>query len=202
MDSTALLTDDEIVALCVADGRPWPIGLSTVEPTAEEFAKAGVRGMRSLMVRRLAGGDAEKDGMRPNEMIANDVAAFLDATDRVAAYIAPAADPSKLGGAAVTAARTEHGWVVDTATAAGVHALRRATADEARTAVLELAENIYNGTFFDDEERRSEWVCVLRFGPNAAGALTIGHGTASGEVNGAAVQAWDPDIVRAAFSAA
>lgn len=41
--------------------------------------------MRSLMVRRLAGGDAERPGVRPHEMIARDVAAFLDATERVGA---------------------------------------------------------------------------------------------------------------------
>jgi len=202
METTALLTDDEIVALCIADGRPWPLGLSTVEATTEELAKAGIRGMRSLMVRRLAGGDAEKSGMRPNELIANDVAAFLDAANRIGAYIAPAADPSKLGGAAVTAAQTGSGWVVDTATAAGVHALRRATVEEACVAVLELAENTYNGTFFEDEQRRAEWICVLRFGPTAGSALTIGHGKASGQVDGSAVQGWNPDVVRAAFGVA
>ena len=158
MEETAVLTD-EIVALCAADGRPWPIGLVTVEPTVEELSGAGMRGMGSLMVRRLAGGDADKPGVRPHEMIARDVAAFLDATDRVGAYIAPASDHSVLGGAAVTAARTPNGWMVDTATASGVHALRAASAEEANNVVLELAEKADSGELFVDTAEASAWVC-------------------------------------------
>lgn len=200
MEETALLTDDEIVALCAADGRPWPVGLTTVEPTAEELSRAGMRGMRSLMVRRLAGGDADKPGVRPHEMIARDVAAFLDAADRVGAYIAPASDHSVLGGAAVTAARTSDGWVVDTATAAGVHALRAASADEATNAVLELAQKTYTGELFGNDTEASQWVCVVRYGADAENVLTISPGSISGVVSGSTVETWDADRIRAAFS--
>lgn len=200
MEETALLTDDEIVALCAADGRPWPVGLTTVEQTAEELARAGMRGMRSLMVRRLAGGDADQPGVRPHEMIARDVAAFLDATERVGAYMAPASDHSVLGGAAVIAARTPDGWVMDTATAAGVHALRRAGTDEAVNAVLELAQKTYQGTLFDDDTQASQWVCVVRYGADGRNVLTIGAGEVTGVVDGATVGAWDPDVIRAAFN--
>ena len=199
MDDVALLTDDEIVALCAADGRPWPIGLNTVETTAEELSRAGMRGMRSLMVRRLAGGDAEAEGVRPHEMIARDVAAFLDATDRVGAYMARASDPAVLGGAAITAARTDTGWILDTATAAGVHALRQASTEEATVAVLDIAEQIYEGTLFTEDSDRAAWVCVLRFGSDAQNNLTIGHQSVIGEVNGAPVNRWDKQLVLDAF---
>ncbi|MGV0715827.1 hypothetical protein ABQE93_10515 [Mycolicibacterium sp. XJ662] len=199
MEQTALLTDDEIVAVCAADGRPWPVGLATVEPTAEELSRAGMRGMRSLMVRRLAGGDADKPGVRPHAMIARDVAAFLDATDRVGAYIAPASDHSVLGGAAVTAARTAEGWVVDTATAAGVHALRVASSDEATSAILELAEKAYSGELFAGETE-AVWVCVVRYGPDGENMLTIESGSVTGVVDGSPVESWDPERIRAAFS--
>jgi hypothetical protein len=199
VEDTALLTDDEIVALCAADGRPWPIGLNTVEPSVEELSKAGIRGMRSLMVRRLAGGDAERPGVRPHEMIARDVAAFLDATERVGAYLAPAADHSRLGGASVTAARTDQGWVVDTATAAGVHALRTASTDDAAHAVLELAEKAYRGELFDDDAERSRWVCVVRFGPAGQNAVAVGPDSVTGFIDGRAVEFWDSVLIRAAF---
>lgn len=197
MDDTALLTDDEIVALCAADGRPWPIGLSTVDATPEELARAGMRGMRSLMVRRLARADADRPGMRPHEMIADDVAAFLDSTHRVGAYIAPALDHSVLGGASVTAAQTPDGWVVDTTTAAGVHALRPASAEDAAAAVLGLAQQIYDGTTFTDNER-SAWVCVIRYG---ADLIAVGHGSVSGTVDGKPTEQWDPDTIRGVFVA-
>jgi len=199
MEETALLTDDEIVAICAADGRPWPIGLATVEPTVEELARAGMRGMRSLMVRRLAGSDADKPGVRPHAMIARDVAAFLDATDRVGAYIAPASDHSVLGGAAVTAARTPRGWVVDTATAAGVHALRVASSDEATNAVLELAEKAYSGELFANETEASNWVCVVRYGSEGQNVLTIRPSSVNGVVDSSAVNTWDPERIRAAL---
>lgn len=199
MEDTALLTDDEIVALCAADGRPWPLSLMTVEPTTEELTRAGVRGMRSLLVRRLAGGNADKPGVRPHELIARDVSAFLDATVRVGAYIAPASDHSVLGGAAVTAARTANGWVLDTSTAAGVHALRTATADEAADAVLSMAESAYSGALFDPDEAGRDWVCVVRFGDDATDTIALTSGSVTGSVNGSEVTAWDPNVVRGLF---
>lgn len=201
MEETALLTDDEIVALCAADGRPWPLGLATVECTVAELSRAGMRGMRSLMVRRLAGSDADKPGVRPHQLIARDVSAFLDATERIGAYIAPADDPGVLGGASVTAARTPDGWVLDTATAAGVHALRTSTAAEAADAVLQLAEKTYRSELFADSEEASKWICVLRSGPESQHVLTLGPGTATGVVGGAQVDAWDADLVRGLFGA-
>lgn len=197
MEDTALLTDDEIVALCVADGRPWPLNLTTVEPTTEDLTRAGVRGMRSLLVRRLAGGDANAPGVLPHEWIARDISAFLSATERVGAYVAPVSDQSVLGGAAVTAARTTEGWVLDTATAAGIHALRNATAGEAADAVLALADSAYSGALFENAEDGTAWVCVIRFGQNT---IALAAGSVSGTVDGLEVTSWDSEFVRGLFS--
>jgi hypothetical protein len=199
MEDTVLLTDDEIVALCAADGRPWPLSLATVEPTTEELTRSGVRGMRSLLVRRLAGGNADAPGVRPHELIARDVSAFLDSHERVGAYIAPASDHSILGGAAVTAARTSDGWVLDTSTAAGVHALRPATAEEAAEAVLALAEPAYSGELFHGADDATAWVCVIRFGSDAQQTIALGPGTVSGSVDGAVPSSWEPEMVRRLF---
>lgn len=199
MEDTALLTDDEIVALCAANGKPWPISLMTVKTTTEELTSAGIRGMRSLLVRRLAGGNAEAPGFRPHEFIARDAAAFAEATERVGAYIAPTADPSMLNGAAITAARTDDGWVIDSATAAGVHALRRATAEGARAAVLALIESAYAGNLFSEEDA-SKWLCAVRFGPDARNALAVRTGAVTGTVDGAPVTQWDPELLNSAFA--
>jgi hypothetical protein len=199
MEDTALLTDDEIVALCVADGRPWPVGLPTVETTSQALAQAGMRGMRSLMVRRLAGADADRAGVRPHEMIARDVAAFLDAPMRISAHLAPADNPSVLGGASVTAAQSPPGWVVDSATAAGVHALRGASSEEAAAMIVELADRTHSGEFFDSSEESSGWTCVVQLGSGPQNRIVVGPGTVSGSVDGAEVRQWDPRIVHAAF---
>jgi len=201
VEDTALLTDDEIVALCVADGRPWPLSLATVEPTPQDMSRAGVRGMRSLLVRRLAGSDADAPGVRPHEWIARDVSEFIGASERVGAYIAPASDHSQLGGAAVSAARTADGWVLDTTTAAGVHALRSATAEQAADTVLALAESAYSGQLFGDDGA-GQWVCVVRFGDQNQNTIALSTGSVTGTIGGAAVTVWEPAVVRAIFVAA
>jgi hypothetical protein len=200
VDDTALLTDDEIVALCAVDGRPWPVGLTTVDATAAELTRAGMRGMRSLMVRRLAHHDADAPGMRPHQLIADDISAFLDSTDRIGAYIAPASDHSVIAGASVTAARTPAGWVVDTTTAAGVHALRQASGDQAADVVVGLIEQAHNGALFATDEERTAWTCVVRFGPGLANVIAVSHGSATGTVDGTPVGDWDPATLRSLFA--
>lgn len=199
MDETALLTDDEIVAICAADGRPWPLGLTTVESTAADLTQAGIRGMRSLMVRRLAQPDADQPGMRPHQMIATDVAAFLGATSRIGVYVAPISDHSVMAGASITAARTSTGWVVDSATAAGVHALRAASAEEAADAILELVTRAFGGALFTDEESAA-WTCVVRYGPDSQNMLIVGEGSVTGTVDGSSVTDWDAELLRAEFA--
>lgn len=199
MEDTALLTDDEIVALCAANGKPWPITLATVPTTSEDLSQAGMRGMRSLMVRRLAGGNAEAPGFRPHEVLARDAATFAEATDRIGAYVAPASDPNQLAGASITAARGADSWVIDTATAAGIHALRRTTVDEAAKTVLALVESAYAGTLFPGDDAGA-WVCAVRFGSNSRNALAVRAGKVTGTVDGAPVAEWDPELLRKAFA--
>jgi hypothetical protein len=188
MDDAALLTDDEIVALCAVDGRPWPVGLITVGTSAEELGRAGMRGMRSLMVRRLAAVPSDGSGARPHEDIVRDVAGFLDASRRIGAYVAPAQDHSALAGASVTAAQTRDGWLLDTATAAGVHALRHASTDEAAAAITEIAEKARSGELFNRTPDPAAWVCVVRFGSDDAIA-----------VSGSGSDGWDPGRIKDAF---
>ena len=181
-DDVVLLTDDEVVALCAIDGRPWPLGLITVGSSPDDVTQAGLRGVRSLLVRKLM--TQSSDGARsPDPLLAREVAAFIDATDRVAAHIAPAADHDILAGASVTAARTADGWLLDAATADGVHALRRLSADEAATAVVDFIEAAVGAA-------RDGVVCVVRRGPGGQ------HATAVSERS-----AWNPDMVREAVGA-
>ena len=160
MTGTVLLTDDEIVAVCAVDGRPWPLGLMTVEPTAVEMAKAGMRGMRSLLVRRYAAQGTAETPPVMDTLVARYVAAFLDTDRRVGAYVAPSSDPVTLGGASVTAVRSGEDWLLDAATAAGVHSLRTVSAEGVVEALLGLVERAEAGQLFSGADDPTRWVCV------------------------------------------
>ncbi|MEW5808619.1 MAG: hypothetical protein AB1925_04120 [Actinomycetota bacterium] len=180
MTDTVLLTDDEIVAVCAVDGRPWPLGLMTVEPTAVEMAKAGMRGMRSLLVRRYADqGSADAPAVM-DTVVARYVAAFLDADRRVGAYVAPSSDPVTLGGASVTAVRSGEDWLLDSTTAAGVHALRMASADEAVEAILGLVDKAEQDELFAEAEDPARWICVAAL--NSALHVVAGDGVTASRV--------------------
>jgi hypothetical protein len=183
VDEPVLLTDDEIVALSAVDGRPWPLGLITVGGTADELTQAGLRGIRSLAVRRLIA-DATEGDRRPDPALARDVAAFISAQHRVGAHIAPAASVDVLAGASITAARITDGWLLDTATADGVHALRRVSPEEAESAVIDFVEAVIG-------EARAGLVCVLRYGRSGENATVVSDQSA-----------WNPTQVRDAFAAA
>ncbi|MDN4521284.1 hypothetical protein [Mycolicibacterium austroafricanum] len=174
MPESVLLTDDEIIALCAIDGRPWPLGLITVEATAVEVARAGMRGMRSLLVREyVREGDGETP--EPDPLLARYIATFLESPVRVGAYVAPATEPSTLGGASVTAAKSEDGWILDSATAAGVHAIRAVSAEEAYAAVTAMVAQAERGTLFAGEADPSRWICATTTG----GELTVANGDGS-----------------------
>ncbi|MCG7592730.1 hypothetical protein [Mycobacterium sp. PSTR-4-N] len=180
MNDTVLLTDDEIVAVCAVDGRPWPLGLMTVEPTAVEMAKAGMRGLRSLLVRRYAAQDTADTPAVMDAVVARYVATFLDPDLRVGAYVAPASDPITLGGASVTAVRSGADWLVDTATAAGVHALRMVSPEDAVEAVLGLVDTAEKDELFADAPDPARWVCVAAL--NSTLHVVTGDGATASRV--------------------
>jgi hypothetical protein len=183
VDEPVLLTEDEIVALSAVDGRPWPLGLITVGSTADELTQAGLRGIRSLAVRRLITESAEGQ-RRPDPLLAREIAAFISAEERVGAHIAPDASPDVLAGASITAAHTADGWLLDTATADGVHALRRMSPDEAATAVIDFVEAAIG-------EARPDLTCVVRYGQSGQNAIVVSDKSA-----------WNPTEIRDAFGAA
>ena len=54
MDDVSLaLTDDELVALAVGFGRPWPFELPSLDEDEEQLVAAARRGLRALLVRDL-----------------------------------------------------------------------------------------------------------------------------------------------------
>jgi hypothetical protein len=177
MDEAMLLTDDEMVALCIIDGRPWPLGLMTVGTTSDELTQAGLRGVRSLLVRRLLTGSKGADAL-PDPTVAREVAAFIGAETRVGAHVALAADRSVLAGASVNAALTADGWLLDTATADGIHALRRVSADDAAATVIDFVEAVHAS--------------------HDGGGQDV---VASIVVAGSPVQEWNPALIREAFGA-
>jgi hypothetical protein len=114
------LTDDELVALAVDRGRPWPTPLPTVNlEDAKEIQRSALRGLRSLGVR---------GGLRDGELIPplDEVAAATASQPGLLLYRGDeAGDPrpgSGLGIAVV--ALPGSSWLLDEVSASGVHLLR------------------------------------------------------------------------------
>lgn len=161
-----LLTDDEVVALAALLGRPWPTGLATVAPTADDLTQAGRRGVRSLIVRGIVTADAES-GYTPHPGVAAVIETFLLAPRRIGAYIAPAAAVETMAGAAITAVPVAGIWWIDSTTAQGVHGFRQAQGDEVLAAITELADQTGDGTLLAGTEDPSAYVCVIVYGDKA-----------------------------------
>lgn len=136
-----LVTDDEIVTLAAAAGVVWPFGLNTVAAQGDAVAAAGFRGGRSLAVRGLAVPDAGR--LRPERELTDLVGALASSSTHVMAQVCERALPAVPRGPMVLAGRTAGGWVVDSVTGAGVHALRRSAGDEVSTLVLRFADDVW-----------------------------------------------------------
>jgi hypothetical protein len=163
MTETILLTDDEVVAVAAVAGTPWPLGLSTVPASTEILRSAALRGVRSLGVRGLLTANAGKPPALA-DAVASAITPFLHAPTRIGAYIAPAANPQSLAGAAITAVADDDGWWTDATTSDGVHAIRRAGAEGARDAVAQFADAVHEGALLPAAVDSSAYVCVIRWG--------------------------------------
>ena len=145
--TTTLLTDDEMVALSVGRGQPWPIALPTVPMGSQTGLRASAnRGLRSLAVRDLV--DACAAG-QPGVGVAIDD--LLRATRLSAVTASPAARPDVVvgGGLVFAAPLGAAEWVCDTFTANGVHSLDRCTAEEAVSRAVALAERAFGDGVVD-----------------------------------------------------
>jgi hypothetical protein len=181
MTLNILLTDDEVVALAAVLERPWPTGLRTVVSTTDGMRDAGLRGLRSLAVRGLLSGDpTEAPGYVVHPDVASVIDGFVTAELRVGAYVAPAAAPDALAGAAITAAAFGEGWSLDVTTVQGVHAFRRASRLDVLDALAGLAEKTYDGTLLAGVGDPRAHVCVIRHGKGPHDRIIVEPNPTSG----------------------
>lgn len=188
-----LLTDDEIVALAALLGRPWPTGLPTVAATADELARAGMRGVRSLVIRGILTADAES-GYTAHPGVAAVIETFVQAPRRIGAYIAPAAAVETMAGASITAVPVAGIWWIDSVTAQGVHGFRQAQAEEVLAAITELADQTRDGTLLAGSGDPSAYACVIVYGDLPDERTVVPANSSDGEP-------WDHGPLQQAFAA-
>lgn len=125
-----LLTDDEVVALCAATQSSWPLPLLTVATDDRAVTAAAFRGLRALLVRRLAtAGDGAHPAIEPG--LAAIVTRAAAATRIVVAHVS-SAERAGWAGAGVAAFLDDKGLILDVVNATGIHGLQ--TADQAEAA--------------------------------------------------------------------
>lgn len=178
---TVMLTDDEVAALSVRHGHPWPAALPTIPARSPSALIAAVnRGLRSLSVRGLA----DEAGDEPAGVGAS-VAQVLRSTRHVAAMVANAARPDVAAGGGVMAsiALGAAQWTVDSFTANGVHAFTESDA----TGVLDRVMAVANGAFESgvrDARGTDGLALVLSCAESPSRFLVVSHGSvASVEVD-------------------
>ncbi|SBS75492.1 conserved hypothetical protein [uncultured Mycobacterium sp.] len=182
MTRNFVFTDDEAVALAAVKSQLWPTGLTTVPRTPEAMRDAGMRGIRSLLVRGLVSVEPGMDGgYVVDPEFESAVSGFLGAAKRIGAYLAPAAKPDQLAGASITAARTDLQWWLVSATAKGVHSIRPSGRLEIVDSLAELAEKTYDGTLLAGTTDPASYCCVIRFGAGDDDKIVVsGNGAATG----------------------
>lgn len=128
-----LLTDDEIVALCGATGLSWPIPLVTIPQDERAVTAAAFRGLRSLLVRKLATSTGAGAPAAEPEL-ARIVARAAAATTIVIAHVSGV---EQLGwvGAGIAAFVDDQGLVLDVVNATGIHGLQTSESTQAVEAI-------------------------------------------------------------------
>lgn len=150
MPLDVLLTDDEIVALVAATRTPWPYGLPTVPADDRALTAAGLRGLRSLAVRGLA---RTGTAVEYSPQLSEAVRSAATAAHHVVAQVAVRESPAQPRGSAVGIFRAEDGWMADSVTLAGVHALRETTLDDAADLLLRFVTEVWeNGVTSPGED--------------------------------------------------
>ncbi|XUV47565.1 hypothetical protein ACRDU6_04080 [Mycolicibacterium sp. ELW1] len=177
-----MLTDDEVIALAAINNQMWPTGLTTVPPKPDAMRDAGMRGIRSLMVRGLINPESGPEGgYRVDPELDSVVTGFLGGAKRIGAYLAPARELNRLAGASITAAGAGSQWWLATATAGGIHNIRPSGRLEIIDALAELAEKTYDGTLLADTTDPSVYSCVIRFGVGDDDKIVVsGNGGTTG----------------------
>lgn len=174
---TALLTDDELVAIAVEQKSQWLGNLPTVVASdAGQLASASARGYRSLAVRELLGGTG-------TSRLAPDILAVVGPAvghrPVIYAYVAQKADPLAVTGAsiAVFSGSDAGSNTVVVTLASGINEIQVFDTALAESAVLSFVKQVYlNGLGSAEEDESREVVALFLEGPGGV-AVRASKGT-------------------------
>jgi hypothetical protein len=166
------LTDDEVAGLGALTARPWPTPLPTVADDADALRAAAIRGIRSLLVRDLAGVAA--DG-RP--VAGADVSTVVETMHEGSLRIAVTAVSTD--GSTPAFAWYSHGgadtttWLTEGVTADGVRLLELTPREECLDAVRRTARDAHAKGLSDDGSRQ---LVVAVYAPDGGHLLRCDKG--------------------------
>ncbi|GAA4076042.1 hypothetical protein ACFFOS_17210 [Nocardioides kongjuensis] len=166
-----LLTDDEVVALAADRESFWPGALPTVPMVRPDDAiRAVLRGQRSLRVRDLL---SEAGESTPQLVELRD--SVLDAEGRIAVYLCDEAFDRVSWDISADLYWYAPGWLVETTTAAGIHAFRQSSRAEATELLVGLTSAALSGG-------GGERLCVALVTERESKAVVVSAGTITGYV--------------------
>lgn len=128
-----LLTDDEIVALCGATRASWPLPLLTVAQDERAVTAAAFRGLRSLLVRKLATATGAGNPAVEPELAA--IVARAAVASRLVVVHVSGVEQVGWAGAGVAAFVDDHGLILDVVNATGIHGLQNGDSVQAASTI-------------------------------------------------------------------
>lgn len=137
-----LLTDDEMVALCGATRSSWPLPLLTVAQDERAVTAAAFRGLRSLLVRKLATATGAGNPAVEPELAAI-VARAAAATRLVVAHVS-GVEQVGWAGAGVAVFVDDQGLILDVVNATGIHGLQTADSAQAAHAIATFVQTRFD----------------------------------------------------------
>lgn len=160
-----LLTDDEVLALAAQRGLPWPTAIPTVDVRDEEAAhRAVVRGLRSLLVRSLAGEAV------PGPSLAPLIEPVLGGSGVLAAYAADR-DLTLVPTVVSTAHYADDGLlssgrcITEVVAPSGIHQLSRSTMEAAQKSTVRLLNIALKSEALEEDPDSGTLACVCAVGP-------------------------------------
>lgn len=203
-ESTAQLTDDEIVALVAETGVTWPLALATVDVTDDEAMRAAVvRGIRSLLVRDLARA-RQPVGLDTDEAVLALVRAVAGASTHLQVRLG-VDDADATGARQLLSLHGTDGaatWISATSSPLGINEISVVSSEEARSVLHGLLAEVYtNGVPEGGGSAGRGRLQVLRSGGTTSRTVVVERGSVTtvgrGEDAGSAAQApieWSDDL--------
>lgn len=137
-----LFTDDEVVALCGATRSSWPLPLLTIAQDERAVRAAAFRGLRSLLVRKLAMATGAGNPVVEPELAA--IVARAAAASRLVVAHVSGVEQVGWAGAGVAVFVDEQGPILDVVNATGIHGLQTVDAVQAARTIAAFVQTRFD----------------------------------------------------------